>query len=437
MAKSEKRKTITKRILIGVGIALALSYIIFLFVTTNFLGSNNISTEITYRSTAEDVVKATGLIVRDEEYVNASASGVLVYNVSDGDKVVADGEIATVYNNQQDVTALTRIEEIDQKIAFLESLGGASTTVNVGIDTINSQLNDKLLYLEKQINSRAFDDISAAEDDLMTTIYRKQVITGKQGSLVEKIAALQTERTQLQSSTGQPAGSIKSPAAGYFVSSVDGYEKALDVNKLDRLTYSEFEDIKPQEVTDPSCVGKIIKGVNWYVVCPVSTDEAANISRNSDSLSVRMPYAMTDTIPAKLLYVNPGNGEDQTIVVLQCNYMNSGISHVRREPVEIVVSTYEGLKVSKKALHDDTVTRTKYDDDGNDIGTESQTVQGVYVEYGNELVFKQVDITFSGDDYIICNENPGEGVIFNGSTITLYDKVVVEGGDLFDGKLIQ
>lgn len=437
MEKSERRKTITKRILIGVGIALVLSYIVFLFVTTNFLGSNNISTEITYRSTAEDVVKATGLIVRDEEYVSSSASGVLVYNVSDGDKVIADGDIATVYNNQQDVAALTRIEEIDEKIAFLESLGGASTTVNVGIDTINNQLNDKLIYLEKQINARAFDNISAAEDDLMTTIYRKQVITGQQGSLVEKIAALEAERESLRSSTGQPAGAIKAPAAGYFVSSVDGYEKSIGVDKLDRLTYSEFEQIEPAEVTDPSCVGKIIKGVNWYVVCPVSSDEAANISRNSDSISIRMPYAMTETIPAKLLYVNPGNGEDQTIVVLQCNYMNSSISRVRREPVEIVVNTYEGLKVSKKALHDDTVTRTNYDDDGNDIGTESRTVQGVYVEYGNELVFKQVDIKFSGDDYIICNETPAEGVLFNGSTITLYDKVVVEGGDLFDGKLIQ
>ena len=73
MTKSETRKTITKRILIGIGIALVLAYIVFLFVTTNFLGSNNISTEITYRSTAEDIVKTTGLVVRDEEYVNANA----------------------------------------------------------------------------------------------------------------------------------------------------------------------------------------------------------------------------------------------------------------------------------------------------------------------------------------------------------------------------
>lgn len=436
MSKSEARKTITKRILIGVGIALVLAYIVFLFVTTNFLGSNNISTEITYRAIAEDIVKTTGLVVRDEEYVNSSASGVLVYDAADGDKVTGGGTIATVYNNEQDVASLRRIEEIDEKIRFLQSLGGASNTVNVGIDTINSQLNDKLIYLEKQINTRSFSNISSAQEDLMTSIYRKQMITGQQGSFDERIAQLEAERSSLQASTGKPAGTIKSESSGYFVSAVDGYEKSVDVSKLDRMTYADFDSITPDDSEKPNCIGKIIKGVNWYLVCPVTADEAANISRNSESITVRMPYAMNEDIPAKVISVNQSADSDETIVVLQCNYMSSGISRVRREPVEIVVNSYEGLKISKKALHDDEIERTVTDDNGNET-TEKQTVQGVYVEYGNELVFKQVDITFSGDDFIICNETPAEGVLFNGSTVTLYDKVVVEGGDLFNGKLIQ
>ena len=436
MAKSEKGKTIAKRILIGVVIVLALSYIVFLFITTNFLGSNNISTEITYRATAEDIVKTTGLVVRDEEYVKASAQGVLVYDVADGDKVTVGGTIATVYNNESDVASLNRIEEIDEKIKFLQSLGGASGSFNVGIDTMNSQLNDKLIYLQKQINSRSFDTMDEAQEDLMTSIYRKQMVTGQQGNFSEKIAALQAEREQLKASTGSPAGTIKSASSGYFVSTVDGYEKAADPTKLDRMTYADFENIKPQEIDESAYIGKIIKGVNWYLVCPVTADEAANISRNSDSISVRMPYAMSEDIPAKVMSVNQSSDSEHTIVVLKCNYMNTGISRVRKEPIEIVVNTYEGLKISKKALHDDEIERTVTEKDGTEK-TEKQTVQGVYVEYGNELIFKQVDILFAGDDYIICNETPAEGALFNGSTVTLYDKVVVEGGDLFNGKLIQ
>lgn len=436
MTKSETRKTITKRILIGVAIALVLAYIVFLFITTNFLGSNNISTEITYRATAEDIIKTTGLVVRNEEYVDSSAKGVLVYSVSDGDKVTVGGTIATEYNNEQDVAALSRIDEIDEKIAFLKSLSGASNTFNVGIDTMNSQLNDKLIYLEKQINSRSFDTIHSAEEDLMTSVYRKQMVTGQQGDFSEKIAELESERASLESSTGKPIGTIKSESSGYFVSTVDGYEKAIDATKLDRMTYDDFNSIEPDESQTSGHIGKIIKGVNWYMVCPLSNDEAANISRNSESITIRMPYAMSEDIPAKVLSVNQSSDGENSIVVFQCNYMNTGISRVRKEPVEIVVNTYEGLKISKKALHDDEIERTVTDKDGNSK-TETATVQGVYVEYGNELVFKEVDIIFAGDDYIICNETPAEGTLFNGSTVTLYDKVVVEGGDLFNGKLIQ
>ena len=436
MANKATRKTITKRILIGVGITVVLAYIVFLFVTTNFLGASNISTEITYRATAEDIVKAEGLVVRSEQYISSKSKGVLVYDVADGDKVTGGGTIATVYNSEQDVASLRRIAEIDEKIAFLKSISGATGAYNVGIDTVNSQLNDKLIAYEKKINERAFDTIGDTEEDLMTSVYRKQTITGQQGNFSEKIASLEAERESLRSSTGKPVGSVKADSSGYFVSTVDGYEKAIDINKLDRMTYDDFNNITPAEVDESAYIGKIIKGVNWYIVCPVTSDEAANISRNSETITVRMPYAMSEDIPAKVMSVNQSSDSDHTIVVLRCNYMNTGISHVRKEPIEIVVNSYEGLKISKKALHDDEVERTVTNKDGS-TSTETATVQGVYVEYGNELVFKQVDIKFAADDYVICNETPAEGAVFNGQTVTLYDKVVIEGGDLFDGKLIQ
>ena len=94
------------------------------------------------------------------------------------------------------------------------------------------------------------------------------------------------------------------------------------------------------------------------------------------------------------------------------------------------------MKISKAALHDDDVTYTTTDDKGNDT-EHTERVQGVYVVYGVELVFKQVAIDYSGDDYIICNPAPKEGTLLNGATVSLYDKVVVEGGDLFNGKIIS
>lgn len=435
MSKSKtSRSQLTKRILIGVAIALVLVYIVFLFITTNFLGNNNIVTETAYRSKAYDIVESRCMIARGEEYLKSDASGVMVYDVSDGDKVTGDGVVATAYASQEDVAAVQQIEDLDAQIAYLEMLNEVNSSANVGIDTINSQINERLTAVLKAVNAREFDNISAPEENLLTSILRKQILTGEQGNISEKINDLKSQRAAV--SAGSPVGTVKAGSAGYFVSKVDGYENTFDITKLDEITVEDIENAAPAEIDPDAYIGKIITEVNWFLLCPVTADEATALSHANANIKIRLPSAVDGEIPAKILYVNNYADSDRAVAVLQCNYMNDALSKLRKENVEIIVNEYEGLKLSKSALHDDDITYTVKDDQGNET-EKTERVQGVYVEYGTELVFKQVAILYSGDDYIICNEEPDDGVLLNGSTISLYDKVVVEGGDLFNGKIIQ
>lgn len=430
------KKKITGRVIVGVAIAVVLVFVIFLFVTTNFIGNHMLVTETAYRATAYDVVKTNAVIVRDEEYIPASADGVLVYSVSDGDKVMAGGTIATAYRNESDVNAMLRINELEERIAYLESLNMASQSSTMSLSSVNNLLKEKLVTLIQQLNTHSFNYLSQAEEELMTSIYRKQIITGELGRFDDKIASLKEEKSSLEMSAGAPIGKVTSANSGYFVSSVDGYENCVPVDSLETLTYADYQKIEASDIDPDAYIGKVIRGLNWYIVCPVTPDEATNISRNSATVSVRMPYALTEELPAKVLYVNTFSGEDKAIVVLQCNYMSEALSKIRKETVEIVVNSYEGLKISKSAIHDGELTRTVTDDKGVET-TETKTVQGVYVEYGNELRFRQIVIAYSGDDYVICNENPDAELLFKGRTITLYDQVVTEGDNLYDGKLFK
>ena len=61
----------------------------------------------------------------------------------------------------------------------------------------------------------------------------------------------------------------------------------------------------------------------------------------------------------------------------------------------------------------------------------------MYVLYGSEVQFKQISILYSTKDYVICDTSPKENVLFNGETISLYDKVIVKGDDLYDGKVVS
>ena len=429
------RSKVTKRILIGVGITLVLVYIVFLFITTNFLGNNNIVTETAYKAKAYDIIESKALIVRDEEYLNAGASGVMVYDVSDGDKVTADGVVATAYNSQDDVSAVQQIKKLDERIAYLKSLNEVNNSTNVGIDTLNSQINERMVSLMKSINACDYTNMDTVEQNLLTSILRKQLLTGDQKNFDDKIAELENQRASLK--TASPTGTVKAGSAGYFVSKVDGYENSFDVTKLDEVTAKDIEAASPEQIGENTYLGKIVKGVNWYLLCPVTHDEATALSHADENIKVRLPSAIDGEIPAKILYVNNNSADNEkAVAVLQCNYMSDALSKLRQENVEIIVNEYEGIKLSKSALHDDDITYTVTDDAGNET-EKTERVQGVYVQYGMELVFKQVAIVYAGDEFIICNEAPDQGTLLNGTTVSLYDKVVTEGGDLFNGKIIS
>ena len=53
------------------------------------------------------------------------------------------------------------------------------------------------------------------------------------------------------------------------------------------------------------------------------------------------------------------------------------------------------------------------------------------------MQFKEVVILYSDDDYIICKQTPEDGELFGSSTVKLYDRVVIGGTDLYDGKSVR
>ena len=429
-------RKLTSKIFVGVSVALVLIFIVFIFVTTNFMGSDSIVTETAFKTTVSDTIRTSGFVIRDVSYIDNTSSGVLAFQVTDGDKVTANGTIATIYENESDAINFQRICEIDEEIEDLKTLNNISNSVNVGLDSVNNQLDYRLSAFIECVNKRDFNSISGIESDLLSAIYRKQIITGDQMNFDSNIAQLEEEKAQLQSVTGNSVGEIKTENSGYFTSAIDGYENYFSVDDLKEITYSDIKDAKPADINEGKYVGKIIKGVNWYLACPVTAEQAVAITHNSSNVGVKIPYASADLIPAKVVTVNQFSGEEMAVVVLECNYMSPALSRIRDESVDIELNTYEGLKVSKKALHDDYITQTTVDENGNQK-TEEVKVQGVYVKYGRQLIFKQVFILYADEEYVICNETPDSDMLIGGSTLELYDEVVVEGDDLYDGKLID
>lgn len=425
-------KLLFKRILIAVLSILAVVYVVYLLVSSNF---DMYPTENAVQVTVNDTIHSNGFIIRDETVIENSSRGVLSYSLSDGEAVKSSGEIAKIYSTDSDAAAQSKADILEEKVNSLKNLQNVNAGNTTGIDTINNDINNSIVSLYNLVNNNDITKIGSNINSLITSINRQQVFTGKADNFDAEIAELESQISTLRNTSGKSIGTISAPKAGYFSAHCDGYENSIKSTDIDKIKLNDLENVKSSDVSS-SVAGKVVNDVEWYIACKVTADEATELNLWDGDATVLFSNASSETIPASVERVYQETKDSDGLLILKCNYMNSELIDTRNEPIEIGLGTYSGLRISKKAIHDDIVTKTTTDENGNKH-TEEKKVQGVYVLYGSEMNFKQISILYAEDDYVICDPNPDSDVLFNGETVSLYDKVIVEGEGMYDGKVIN
>lgn len=425
-------KLLFRRLLIGLLSVLAFIYVIYLLVSANF---NMYKTENAVKVTVSDTIYSDAFIIRDESIIENNSSGVLSYSVDDGEEVKAGGEIAKIYGSEDDAASQTKADSLEKTMNSLKNIQNSNLSNTIGIDTVNNEINSGLFEFFKNVNNNDITLIDGSVSSLISSINSRQLYTGKVKDFNSEIQDLQSQINSLRSSSGTSTGSLTSDKSGYFSAHCDGYEGVIKYSDVDKIKLSDIENIGSASLID-NAAGKIIGNRDWYIACKISSDEATSLSLWDGNATVMFSNAYSETIPAEISRIHQESKDSDALLVLKCNYMNADLIDARQEPVEIGLGSYTGLRVSKKALHDDYVTNVTRDDDGNKH-TEQKKVQGVYILYGSEVQFKQVSLLYADDDYVICDESPDSDKLFNGETISLYDKIIVEGDNLYDGKIVE
>ncbi|MGN0558070.1 MAG: HlyD family efflux transporter periplasmic adaptor subunit [Acutalibacteraceae bacterium] len=425
-------KSLFKKITIGVITLLALIYVIYQFANANI---RSVKTEYATSFQISDTLNVDGLILRDEEYVVNPTSGIVAYELDSGDKVSKNGTIAKIYNNESDAVVQKKIDKIQSDIAKLEELNKASVTVKAGLDSIDEQLNSRLVSFLYELNQQNFDSLDSTSDNFIYMVNERQIITEQVSDFNARISELSAQKQQLESQSGSAIGEIKAQKAGYFISDIDGYENSYKYSDIKKITLDDLTSIKAGGNVPSNAIGKISKGLNWYIVCPVTANQALNLSLCPENVSIELPFASTGKLPAKIVAINQTTKQSDGVVVFECNFMSYALSTIRQENVNVDMGTYSGIRVSKKAIHDDVVKYEEEDENGKTVEKEKK-VQGVYVLFGNQIVFKQISVIYSGSDYVICDPSPKDGILLT-DTVRQYDQVVVEGSDLYDGKIVK
>ena len=434
----DKDKTvIIKKIAVAVITLLLIAYIVSVIIKANF---TQVETQTANIMTVSDSVSVKGYFIRDEKLLTNDDNGYVSYRMEDGGRIAKNEVVADVYSDGSTAANEKITEKLESQITSLKQLeDNAKEDVVASPDDIDKNIVTYLSGINYNVCNGNLSEADKNVENVLYSINERQVVTGKTKKFDDKINELQDRINKLKKNdSNKKSSQIKSSVSGYFVSSADGYEGIYGTKDLKKIMPGDLSEkkIKKKTVAD-NVIGKTIEGVYWYIACEVSAEDALRL-KTSGYLSVNIPTVNSGDISVDVYSVNQESKTSDAVVILRGDYMSPEMSRVRSEDISIVIHTYEGIYVSKNAVHEKQVEVTVEDENGKEK-TETRTVQGVYVLIGNELQFKLIIAEYVGDDFVISKKTPEDEDIVTDEygVLKAYDDVVVEGANLYDGRIVD
>ena len=367
-------------------------------------------TETAIAYTMADSISLSGMAVF--ETVDVPGEGNLGYIVADGERVSAGTVLAERYTDESQGVLRERLDRLDRT---LELLSKSQNSTGSDLSMLTTQTRTALYNLLDQIDTASYSGIAQAEEDFLLAQNRLQISTGQADNFESVMATLQQEREEV---AGQLGGlqTITAGTNGYFVSSVSANPISMDQETLDAMSSAELQSLLEQGVeTSPAgLAGHIITGFSWrfYGVCSLETaGRLDGITR----VNISVPGKENDPLPATVVEVTEDEETGTAKVVIECRSINANVLRFGIEEAQVDLTTYEGIRIDRRALHIK---------DG---------AKGVYVKYGDLQRFRRITILYEDENYILV---PRDGALGTENEVRLYDEVIVEGTNLQDGKLL-
>lgn len=387
--------------------------LIVLFVVIQFYKVTHIElkTQTATVSTVYDKASSEALFIRDESVVEKAATGVTIPCFEDGDKINVKGNVAMQFSSSKAAANYSKYTDLTNQIKYYQTLEAQTVGQSANLETINEDIEQKVINYADGLCRNKIGDTA---QELDSVLVRRQLIIGEDVDLLSIIENLRDKRNSY-SSFSKPDKYIKTDESGVFSSYTDGYENIIDFDKVEETSVKEFKSAlsevdKSKDVADN--VGKIVTSYTWYVQTLVSTDTVKNLE-NGDYVNIVLKDDSSKEFKAEIVSgADVSLGQKETLLVLKLNEMDADIAKLRKAEIEIRRNKYEGIKIPSEALH---VVDGK---------------KGVYVLIASQIKFREVNIIYSDDDYVLAEYDES-----NTNSIHLYDKIITQGKDLKDGKV--
>lgn len=415
------KNTLTQRIVLAIFALFLLAYVGF--QTYRFINSRY-DTETAFLYTVSETAQITGIALRNEVIIEDEiGSGVAVYMVGDGDKVSINSEIAEIFHDKSDAQETAQLRNLSKKKKLLEKAQDPGTTSFAHTDILNKQIFNEVGNVVDSVNANSLLELSTISDNLLVLMNTKQIATGQQDNFQDAIDQIDAQQSYCLENISENRQTVKSPQPGYFIRTIDGYEDAIDLSKIDEIDANKLFDLlnntsKQLEQKDHEKIGKLMIGHNWYFAA-VIPEEEINKYRIGKSVTLDFNISGIDPVSASIYKVNLDK-ENGNVVIFQCDYINEPLVNLRIAQADVQFKSITGLRVSDQAIRF--------------IGMQ----KGVYTLVGEKLVFRPVTVIYEDIGFVLCKENDIEydNDPSFGRGLQQFDEVITKGMNLYDNKQV-
>lgn len=392
-----KKKAIP--ILITVVIVLCLTYLLVSIATQQINWSY--AENITYSES--ESYKA--IVIRDELVINSKNTGECYYRYQNGEKVAKGSVIAEYYSSGEQVRNKNYAESLQNEINELTKISEQNKYYSADLGTITSQIKTQIYDVIDAFESNDFSAFYKTRTELLNSYNRRGLVVGESENYDAACAEIQTKLQELSNTNATPTARDIAPSAGYFVNFTDGLEEMYDYKKITEIT--EFPKIPEidEEQSKTTNSTKIVRSAKSYIVFQVDKDTASKIN-DKKTVNIKLP-TFSNRFAVTIEALNKTK-TGEYIVVLSTMSENSMLMTARQTDINVYFEDYKGLKVDINSVR--TIT--------NDKG---ETVTGVYVQVGDYIKYKKINVLYYGDEFAIVK---------SGESLKIKDEVVIGGNNV-------
>ena len=375
----------------------------------NYL-SDPVTTTLVTEGQAEDTIALNGWLVRDEEVLPAQ-SGTLSRVQQEGQRVGVGQVLAMVYANDSALQTVSQIETLELQLQQLQFALTSYLDPDAALK-LDTSITGNILTLRQSLTG---GDYTAAESDiaqLKAAVLKRDHPYTSQEEIQTEIKSVEGQISSLKASLSG-AAAVTAKAAGTYSAVCDGYETVLTTTFLETVTPGALARLQP--AGEQSSMGKLIYGDSWYYVVTLAEEQAAYL-KGQGSVTLRFAKGFDQNIRMQVEAVSePENG--QAAVTLSCRRYLAQTTLLRHQAADVILRTYEGLRVPSNALR-----------------VSEEGVTGVYCLDGVTASFRPVAVLYQGQGYALVR--PADGTS-DTRTLRVGDEVIATAGQLHDGKVIR